>query len=431
MAKNDNGHRVDATRFVEEGAAFMELSGLPAARPATAEHFDVIVIGGGQAGLSVGYHLARRGLRFVILDRCARIGDVWRSRWSSLRLFTPSQFNGLDGMPFPGPKHRFPTKDEFADYLEAYARRFELPVRTGVEVERLWRRDGRYIVTTRGGELQADHVVIAMASYQRPKVPAFAHQLASDIVQLHSAAYRSPSQLRPGGVLIVGGGNSGAEIGIELAREQRIWISGRDNGQVPFRIDGWLGRLILVRLVLRVLFHRIMTVRTPMGRRMRSKVLSHGGPLIRVKWKDLWAAGVERVPRTVGVENGLPVLEDGRVLDVANVVWCTGFHPGFSWIDLPVFGDDGRPRHRSGVVEDQPGLYFVGLEFVHAFSSTMIHGVGRDAERIGRTIAARARLRQHVEEADHARRDVVVDVAVVEPPPGVVRDHVGDQHARG
>jgi putative flavoprotein involved in K+ transport len=354
------------------------------------ERVQTVVIGAGQAGLSVGYHLARRGLSFVILDGNERIGDTWRRRWDSLRLFTPARFDGLAGMPFPVPTHRFPTKDEMADYLETYAARFDLPVRTGVKVDRLSKEGERFVVAAGDLRFEADNVVVAMANYQRPRVPAFATDLDPGIVQFHSIDYRNPSQLREGGVLIVGAGNSGAEIAMEVARSHRTWMSGRDTGHVPFRIEGAAARLLLVRLVLRFLFHRVLTVKTPMGRKMRPKVLTHGGPLIRVKPKDLAAAGVERVPRTAGVRDGRPVLEDGRVLDVANVIWCTGFHPGFSWIDLPVFGER-EPLHERGVVPTVPGLYFVGLDFLYALSSTMIHGVGRDADRVAGAIAARAR----------------------------------------
>jgi putative flavoprotein involved in K+ transport len=394
-------HRTDREtdpdgRFVEEGTAFVELSARgprPSGDPKPErEALDVIVIGAGQAGLSVGYHLARRGLRFVILEGGARVGDSWRRRWDSLRLFTPARFDGLDGMPFPGPPSRFPTKDEMGDYLEAYATRFSLPVRTGVQVERLGRDGSLYRVEAGGRVLEAPCVVVAMANYQSPRVPAFARELRKGIVQLHSADYRNPSQLQPGDVLLVGAGNSGSEIAMELARSHRVFMSGRDTGHVPFRINGWAGRVLLVRLVLRGLFHRVLTVKTLIGRRVRPTLLARGGPLIRVKPKDLAKAGVERGPRTVGVQDGFPRLEDGRVLaGVANVVWCTGFHPGFVWIDLPVFDQEGRPRHESGRATGEPGLYFVGLHFLHAMSSAMIHGVGRDAARVVDAIAARTR----------------------------------------
>jgi putative flavoprotein involved in K+ transport len=352
---------------------------------------NTVVVGGGQAGLSVGYHLSRRKVPFVILDANERVGDQWRRRWDSLRLFTPARFDGLAGMPFPAPPDSFPTKDEMADYLEAYARHFVLPVRSGTRVDRVSRQDDGFLVVAGGRRYEAQNVIVAMGNFQRPRTPAFAGELDPRIVQLHSIDYRSPSQLRPGGVLVAGAGNSGSEIAKELVRGHETWMAGRDTGHIPFRIEGFLGRRVLVRLVLRGVFHRVLTIRTPIGRRVRPKILHGGGPLIRVKPKDLAALGVHRVPRVVGVAGGLPRLEDGRVLDVANVIWCTGFHPGFSWIDLPVFDSWGEPKHVGGIVRDQPGLYFVGLHFLYALSSEMIHGVGRDAARIADLVAARAR----------------------------------------
>lgn len=365
------------------------------------ERIQTVVIGAGQAGLSTGYHLARRGLPLVILDANERIGDQWRRRWDSLRLFTPAHYDGIPGLPFPRRGHVFPTKDEMADYLEGYAAHFNLPVRSGVRVDRLSREDGRFLISAGDQRIEAENVVVAMANYQQPKVPPFAADLDPSIVQFHSIDYRNPSQLQEGGVLLVGAGNSGSEIAMELSRTHPVWMSGRDTGHIPFRIEGFLARAILARLVLRVLFYRVFTTSTPIGRKMRPKILSRGGPLIRVKPRDLAAAGVERVPRTVGAHEGRPVLEDGRVLDVANVIWCTGFDPGFSWIDIPVFGDH-EPAHRRGVVEGAPGLYFVGLDFLHALSSTMIQGVGRDADYVVREIAARVAASRTAEEPSPA-----------------------------
>jgi putative flavoprotein involved in K+ transport len=351
------------------------------------ERVETVVVGAGQAGLSVGYQLKRRGLPFVILDGNARVGDVWRNRWDSLRLFTPARFDGLAGAPFPASSHSFPTKDEMADYLEGYARGFELPVRSGVRVQKLSRPNGRFRLQTSAGALEADNVVVAMSSFQEPRVPECAAQLDPAVVQLHSSQYRSPAQLRPGTVLVVGAGNSGAEIAREIAPGRQVWLSGRDVGHVPFRIEGTLGRL-LVPFLFRVVFHRVLTVSTPMGRKARRKLIDHGGALIRVKPGDLRAAGVERVARLRGVEQGHAVLEDGRTLQPDNVIWCTGFTPGFAWIDLPVHGAH-EPLHESGVVPSQPGLFFVGLHFLHSLSSTMIHGAERDADRIAQAVARR------------------------------------------
>jgi putative flavoprotein involved in K+ transport len=350
----------------------------------------VVVVGGGQAGLSLGYYLARHGVPHVILEAHPRIGDAWRRRWDSLRLFSPAKYDGLAGMPFPAPPDRFPTKDDMADYLESYAAHFNLPVRTGVTVDRLWHDGSRYVVDAGPHRFEAEHVVVAMASYQAPRVPEFARALDPAIVQLHSKDYRNPDQLQPGGVLLVGAGNSGADIAIEIARSHRTWLAGRHPGHVPFRI-GSLAARVIVPILFRLVFHRVLTVDTPLGRRARPKLVAKGGTLIRVKPADLDAAGVLRAPRVTGVQAGRPLFADGRVLDVANVIWCTGFHAGFSWIDLPVHGADGEPTHTRGIVAGQPGLYFVGLHFLYAFSSSMIHGVARDAERIAGTIVARLR----------------------------------------
>lgn len=351
--------------------------------------YDTVVIGAGQAGLSTGYFLQQQGRDFVILDGHARVGDVWRRRWDSLRLFTPARYGGLVGMPFPAPRTYFPTKDEMGDYLAAYAAHFQLPIRTGVWVERLTREGDRFVIDAGDLRFEAENVVVAMANLQQPNVPAFAQELDARIVQFHSSAYRNPSQLQPGRVLIVGAGNSGAEIALEVARHHPTWLAGRDVGQLPFRVDSPFSHRVLIPFVLRFLYHRLFSLKTPIGRKVRAKTLRHSGPLIRVKAAELRAVGVERVPRVAGVRDGLPLLDDGRVLDVANVIWCTGFAPGFAWIDLPVQDAQG-PVHVRGVVPNVPGLYFVGLHFLSALSSVMIHGVARDAKYIAEQIALRS-----------------------------------------
>jgi putative flavoprotein involved in K+ transport len=361
------------------------------------ERVGTVVVGAGQAGLSMGYHLARRGLPFVILDAHERIGDAWRKRWDSLRLFSPARYSGLPGMPFPGPPRAFPTKDEMADYLEAYAARFELPVRTGVRVTRLSRNAERFELTAGDMRFEAGNVVVAMASHQVPRCPEFALELDPGIVQLHSGEYRNSSQLQEGAVLVVGVGNSGGEIALEVAGRHKTWLAGKEAGQVPFRIEGMAARHLFLPLMFRFIAHRVLTVDTPIGRRMRPKIMSHGQPLVRVKLEDIAAAGIERVPAVVGVENGFPVLEDRRVLQVENVIWCTGFGPDFSWIDLPVFAEDERPKepmHQRGIVASQPGLYFVGLFFLYAMSSGFLRGVGRDTEHIAEHIASREQSRR-------------------------------------
>ncbi|WP_336345201.1 flavin-containing monooxygenase [Halalkalicoccus ordinarius] len=374
------------------------------------EHYGTIVIGGGQAGLAAGYYLKKYDQDFVILDASDRVGDAWRARWDSLRVFTPARYSSLPGMDFPGSPYAFPTKSEVADYLEAYAQRFDLPVELGVRVDGLERSGDGFLVTAGDRRIEADTVVVAMASYQVPKVPDFAAELSDDVVQLHTSDYRNPDQLQDGDVLVVGAGNSGAEIALDVAASRRLqarrsasrpvasehetWLSGRDVGHVPFHVDSWVGRHLGVPFVMRVLFHRIFTTGTPIGRRIRPKMLSQGGPLVRTKPGDLAAAGVERVPRMTGVRDGRPVVGDDDVLDVENVVWCTGFRPDFSWIELPIFDGKEQPKepvHVRGVVPDEPGLYFVGLFFLYAMTSGLFTGVGRDAEYVVDHLTSTAR----------------------------------------
>jgi putative flavoprotein involved in K+ transport len=381
-------HTTSFSSLLEEGTALdAETRSGSAGAP-----LEVIVIGGGQAGLSVGYHLKRRGVRFTILDASARIGDAWRKRWDSLRLFTPAWLDSLDGLPFPAPRTYFPTKDEMADYLELYARHHELPVRNGVRVTEVRRSGSGYEVETSEGTLRAAQVIVAMSSYQRRRIPKMAGELDASIRQVHSLDYKSPADFQPGPVLIVGAANSGAELAMELSqRGHAVTLAGRNVGFAPFRVDGFFAKLILSRLLLRVIFHRILTIRTPMGRRARARHLAH--PLIRQRPEDLSGAGIVRAPRLAGVENGRPRLEDGRVLDVKNILWATGFDNGLDFVKLPIFDERGEPIHDGGVVRSQPGLYFVGLHFLYAFSSTMIHGVGRDADRIAGEAEAWARAR--------------------------------------
>jgi putative flavoprotein involved in K+ transport len=358
-------------------------------RTRNTEHVETLIIGGGQAGLAAGHELAKRGRPFLIVDANGRIGDAWRQRWDSLRLFTPARFNGLPGLPFPAPKSYFPTKDEMADYLEAYAARFDLPVRTATAVTRLVREDGLFVASAGDRRIEADNVIVASGAHQIPRLPAFAGELDPRIVQLHSRDYLRPSQLQAGDVLVVGLGNSGAEIALELSRTHRVSLAGQPSGEIPVK-HGSRPSLVAFRVV-RFVGHHVLTVDTPIGRKVGPKLVAKADPLIRTKSKQLAAAGVERVPRVVGVRNGRPVLEDDRVLEVANVVWCTGFRTDFSWIELGVFSEDGSPRHYRGVVESQPGLYFLGLLFLYSKSSDVLPNGGRDARYIANHIAARQR----------------------------------------
>jgi len=360
---------------------------LPTAKPEAAD-YDTIVVGAGQAGLAAGYYLRKAGLRFLLVDAAREIGASWERRWDTLRLFTPARYNGLPGLPFPGERYALPGKDAVAAYLKEYAHHFDLPVRLGVAVRSLRRDAGRFVLTTSdGAAISAASVIVATGANQRPYIPAFAASLAPHIVQVHSDDYRRPAQLPAGPVLVVGAGNSGAQIALELADAGRQAIlSGRDTGSMPRRLLG--------RDIYDWLWPTIMrpSVDTPLGRRLMQGRLFRGDPLIGIPAQSFERPGLSRTGRTLSVKDGFPVMDDGQVLrDVAAVVWCTGFRPDFSWIELPVLGLDGYPLHRRGIAHGVPGLAFVGMRYQHRMGSALLGGVGEDAAFVAEAIGAFAR----------------------------------------
>jgi putative flavoprotein involved in K+ transport len=353
----------------------------------------VIVIGAGQAGLAAAHQLGRRGIDFVVLEADDRIGDVWRRRYDSLRLYSPAKYDALPGLAFPLPAHAFPTGRQMGDYLEAYARHHELPVRTGVRVHGLRAASdgGGYVVSAGTREYRADQVIVATGGFQRPRVPAFADSLNPAIRQLHSSEYRGPQQLADGPVLVVGLSHSGSDIAYEAATSgHETFVSGTAHGQLPFSVDSRRARVAWP--LLRFVASNVLTLATPIGRRMAPKVRRGGGPLLRVRRDDLLGAGVSlRAARTTGADDaGRPMLADGTVVDVANVIWCTGFRPDHGWVRLPIFGADGWPMQRRGVVETAPGIYMLGLPFLFGFTSMLVVGAARDARYVVDRVAARA-----------------------------------------
>jgi putative flavoprotein involved in K+ transport len=358
------------------------------------EHVPTVIVGAGQAGLATAYHLSRSGHRSVVLDRHHRVGDQWRERYDSLVLNTPARRDALPGLPFPGSPRAYPTADELADYLEGYVRTFDLRVDGGVDVRSVDRQeDGTWLVSTDRGTYAAENVVVATGGDHHPQVPEIHDLLDPGIRQVHSSAYRNPDQLLPGPVLVVGLGQSGSDIALELARAGReVTVSGKAPGEVPVEIGSLRGRIGFS--VLWFVWNHVLTERTPPGRKARAGI--RGGtlhaPLLRVKRRHLDEAGVRRLEaRATGVVDGRPALSDGTVLDVANVVWCTGYGQDFSFIHPSPLGDDGWPRDRGGVVPDLPGLYFMGLLFQRGLYSMLIGGAGRDAQYVARHVAARSR----------------------------------------
>lgn len=359
----------------------------------TTQHIETLIIGAGQAGLATGYHLQRRDRPFLVVDGAERVGDNWRHQWDTLRLYSPAKYDGLPGMPFPAddPWH-FPGKDEVAAYLEAYALHLDLPVRMSTRVDRLTAGpDGGFVAHVGADTITCDNVVVATGTFGRtPSVPMFAADLDPGIRQLHSSDYRRAHQLAPGPVLVVGASHSGSDIAYEAAQTHETVLCGRDCGQLPVRLESRRARRVLP--VVFFMFRHVLTRRTPMGRRKMALVRAHGGPNLRVKAEDLRERGVERITsRVVGVKDGRPLLDDGRTVDAATVVWCTGFRQCFDWIELPVLGEDGWPVERRGVSAAAPGLFFCGLSFQFAFSSMLFMGVGRDADHVAARVAARSR----------------------------------------
>ncbi|MFN8669610.1 MAG: NAD(P)-binding domain-containing protein [Gemmatimonadaceae bacterium] len=349
----------------------------PAPRAVRTERYDTIVIGAGQAGLAVGYHLARRDADFLILESAARVGESWRRRWDSLRTFTSAATMGLPGMPFPAAPAHLPYKDEIADYLERYAQRFDLPVRCDTKVTSLTRSAGRYLIETGEIRYEASHVVVATGPFTTPSIPALAQELAPGIRQLHSSDYRNPFALDDGAVLVVGAGNAGARIALEVARFRPVVLA----GATPRRLRRTLMGRDIHRWLLPVV--RRLTNDTRAGRLLR-RHLAHD-PLVGITDADFARAGVVRRGRVTGVSNGRPVL-DGEALDVHTVIWSTGFVPDYRWIRIPLSFQDGAPRMHRGVVAESPGLYFVGLRFLHSLASAFLGGVGDDAAYLARRI---------------------------------------------
>jgi putative flavoprotein involved in K+ transport len=343
-----------------------------------ARRHDVVVVGGGQAGLAIGYFLAQQGRDFTILDAAAQPAAAWRERWDSLRLFTPARYNALPGFAFPGDPDRYPGRDEVVAYLTEYARRFDLPVELDSAVRSIRRANGGYLVELADRAYEAEQVVVATGPFQVPFVPAIAARLGPGVVQLHSTAYRSPDAVPAGRVLVVGGGNTGFQIADELAASREVHLSiGSRQTPLPQRI---LGRDLFWYLDATGLIRK--TAESRIGRRMAGR-----DTLIGSTPRALRRRGVRLHGRAVDAAESAVTFDDGSELDVATVIWASGFRVDHSWIDVPVFDPAGRLVHRRGVTES-PGLYFLGLSWQHTRGSALLGWVKDDAEHIAQQISA-------------------------------------------
>jgi len=346
-------------------------------------NWHTVVIGGGQAGLATGYYLKKLSIDFLILDAEERTGDSWRKRWDSLRLFTPAWNNGMPGLAFPGDPNAFPTKEEAGNFLLQYKEKFQLPVLYNARVTGVKKTDPGFQIRVGNRTLEAKNLVVATGNYTIPKIPSFAKDLHAGIRQLHAADYKSPDQLPGGKVLLVGAGTSGFQIAMDLLHEKRtVYIAGKPTPQIPDFVFRYFGRQFVW------VNKHILNTGTPMGRKFQATIRKgHGAPLIHISPAAAVEAGIKILPRLKSVEAGWPVTENDERLEPAAIVWCTGFHSDYSWIDLPgAIAGDGYPTGERGISLRYPGLYFVGAQFQYSLTSTWMGGVGRDADYIARHI---------------------------------------------
>ena len=357
-------------------------------RPQEAADYEVVVIGAGQAGLTIGYYLAGQGHRFAILERGDSVASAWRERWDSLTLFTPRRYSALPGLPFSGDPNGYPTRGDVIEYLERYAETYELPSEFNSNVRRLSSEDGRFVLDVDGRTITADQVVVATGPFQTPYVPKVAEDLDPEVWQAHSTGYRRPGDVSEGTVLVVGGGNTGFQIAKELSATHKVILSvGSRQKPLPQRLAGrdlfwWLTKTRLI--------HK--TVDSRLGQRLKDRDTLIGSSPREIERRY----GVELKPRATAASGRVVRFEDESEVEVDAVIWATGYRPDYSWIDLPIFDSDGRLRHRRGVT-DEPGLHFLGLTWQHTRGSALIGWVKEDAEFIAERIAAYQEAKKRAE----------------------------------
>lgn len=340
-------------------------------------NYDVIVIGAGQAGLAIGYYLKKNNLSFLILDGSKEPGESWRKRYDSLILFTPRSYSSLPGMKLKGNQNGYPSKDEIANYLKTYADMNSLPLLFNTTVLELTLEEYEhcYRIVTDNGKFSAKNVVIATGPFQQPLVPMFSEELSDQVLQLHSSEYINSNQLNDGSVLVVGGGNSGAQIASELSETRSVHLSiGHRMKFLPLNI---------VNKSIFWYFDKLGIYRANLNSFTGKYLRKQPDPIFGFELKTLIKNGtVALKPRTTSIQKDTFLFEDGTSLKVNNVVWSTGYRSNYDWVKLPnVLNDRGEPIQTRGV-SLRKGLYFLGLPWQSSRGSALIQGVGADAEYI-------------------------------------------------
>ncbi|KAB7704371.1 SidA/IucD/PvdA family monooxygenase [Bacillus aerolatus] len=344
--------------------------------------YHTVVIGAGQAGLAMGYYLKQLKQPFLLLDRWQEIGEEWKRRYASLMLFTPRLYSSLPGLALPDDPQGLPTKDEIANYLKRYAENFQLPIQLQTGVTRVHKKNNDFYVETNRGEFKAANVVIATGPFQKPRIPDFAKNLSPNIVQLHSSQYKRPTDLQIGNVLVVGGGNSGAQIAVELSKERQTYLSVSQKMKfLPLKIGKksvfwWLDKVGILKA----------SHNSWIGR----KVQAIGDTIFGSELKEAIGNGrITLKERTVHSNETVLQFKDKSILEAQNIIWATGFISDYSWLDIEgVLNDIGKPIHNRGKTS-VPGLYFLGLPWQHRRGSALLQGVGDDAQYVMQHIQTR------------------------------------------
>ncbi|MGX4295444.1 MULTISPECIES: flavin-containing monooxygenase [Bacillus] len=337
--------------------------------------YDTIVIGAGQAGISVGYYLKKSEQKFIILDKSHEVGESWKNRYDSLVLFTSRMYSSLPGMHLEGDKHGLPSKNEIAAYLKKYVERFEIPIQLRTEVISVQKLNNYFLIKTNREEYQTKNLVMAAGPFHTPNIPSISKDVAGHIHQLHSSQYKHSKQLAPGNVLVVGGGNSGAQIAVELSKERVTYLA-CSNKPVYFPL--WIGKRSIFWW-----FDKLGVLHASHTSILGKFIQKKGDPIFGYELKHaIRQKKIILKQRVIAGKQNEIIFKDSSSLEVNNVIWATGFKNPLWWMKIEgVLDKEGRIIHHRGVSAAE-GLYFIGLPWQHRRGSALLQGVGNDAEYI-------------------------------------------------